>query len=201
MTRPTHRVSLQAADGELLVEQRFDRKVLALVAALESTSVVLVGGLVFALGVSAWAFVVVLGLSLGVFASLALMRLRVRLEAAAVRWTWWPFMAGRIAFAAIENVEAITVDAMRDFGGWGPKYSWRSPRELGLVAQSGGGVRITRRDGKRPLVITCASPERVAAAILKRVVVDHDASTLAPEAFRDEASTANKPAPHDSDDD
>ncbi len=148
----------------------FERTVLMLVAALETGTIVMVTAVLSVVGVGWFTTLIVASASLAPIALLAAMRLRLRLTDRGLAWRWAPFAWGCVPYEVVESAEAIEVDPMRDFGGWGPKFSFRRPRSFGLIAKRGGAVRVRRTDGKRDLVVSTHEPERLAAALLERAI-------------------------------
>lgn len=69
----------------------------------------------------------------------------------------------RISLRDIERVEAITYRPMRDYGGWGIKYSFKN-KGWAYTMSGNRGVRVFLRNGKNVLVGS-QRPEELAAAI------------------------------------
>ena len=154
-------------DAVLEQTQRLDPFVLKLVLAFEIPSVFIVGALLVVSKTPWHVMPIVLGAMAVAPIIVTSTKLRVRVEADRLRHAFPPFWFGSTRYSAIESVEVVKVDAMRDFMGWGVKVV---PKATGYVAKSGGGVRITRTGKKRALVITSDDAEALAAAILGRVV-------------------------------
>jgi hypothetical protein len=144
-----------------------DRMVFMIICALEIGSMLTVVAIFIATKQPAWLFAVVVGSLLIAPALILAARLTITLDKDQLRWTFFPFWKGSVPYSAIENVEICTFDAMRDFGGWGPKIA---KGYTGAIAASGKGVLITRSDKKRKLVMSCKEPESLALELLRRVM-------------------------------
>ena len=62
----------------------------------------------------------------------------------------------------VASAAVITVNPVRDFGGWGLR--WGGAGRWGIVTRAGEAVEITRRNG-RALVVTVGSAEKAAALL------------------------------------
>ncbi|HKX45372.1 MAG TPA: hypothetical protein VJP77_01605 [Planctomycetota bacterium] len=91
-----------------------------------------------------------------------LLRVEVRVERERLRWRFWPMWGGSVPLADVASVEPVRFRPIRDYGGWGLRWSpW-----AGWCVTIGGraGVRLTRRNGRK-LLLESARPEELAAAI------------------------------------
>jgi len=156
---------------------RFDRSFLLILYALEFTSIIILLAVFLATGQDLW-------LMLAVLAFLLIMplvmyrfcRLTLTLNDNHLRWVFFPFWAGRIPYASIESVEPCTYSALGDFGGWGPKMTFK---HFGLISGGTKGVLIKRLDKKRSVVASCPEPETLALELLRRVTgVDRTESAI-----------------------
>lgn len=147
--------------------QRLDPFVLKIVLAFEIPTLVIVTSLLLVSGAPWPSVPIVLGAMSMAPIIVSMTKLRVRVCEDRLRHDFPPFWFGSTGYDAIESVEVVKVDAMRDFMGWGFKVTAKAS---GYIAKSGGGVRITRVGKKRALVITSDGADALAAAILERVV-------------------------------
>lgn len=152
--------------------QRIERTVVMVVLAIEVPSIVMVVAVFLHSSAPLWAALVTAGAMLGVPLLLARSRLVVRLEDERLRWTFFPFWRGSVAYANVVAAEVVEVQAMRDFGGWGPKFgmSKSMKRTAGAIARSGPAVRVQRSGRKRDLVLTCDHADELCAALLERAL-------------------------------
>ena len=148
-----------------------DRMVFLIICALEIGSIFMIIGIFIYTKQPPWLFAVAIGAILIGPGIILAARLTVTLDEHRLRWVFFPFWRGSVPYDTIENVEICTLDAIRDFGGWGPKFV---KGHTGLIAASGRGVVITRSDKKRKLVISCTEPESLTLELLRRVVVDDE---------------------------
>ncbi len=144
-----------------------DRMVFLIVCALEIGSVAMVIGIFIATKQPAQLYAIAFPVLLLGPALVLACRLTITLDDDRLRWVFFPFWKSSVPYDAIENVEICTFDAMRDFGGWGPKIV---RGYTGAIAASGKGVLITRTDKKRKLVLSCTEPESLVLELLRRVV-------------------------------
>ncbi|HLU35425.1 MAG TPA: hypothetical protein VKZ61_06620 [Thermomicrobiales bacterium] len=86
-----------------------------------------------------------------------LMHAHITVRSDSVRMGFWPMFRRTIPFREIASVDAVKIDPMRDYGGWGIKGTSRS--EKGMLFSTGGhhGVMILTRDGRR-YVVTAREP-------------------------------------------
>jgi len=98
-----------------------------------------------------------------------LMHAWITVRSDSVRMGFWPIFRRTIHFRDIAAVDAIEVDPMRDYGGWGLKGTSRSER--GMLFSAGGhyGVMVTTRDGRR-YVATAREPMDDVAETLRALV-------------------------------
>jgi hypothetical protein len=153
--------------------QRLPRSLIAVVLLLELGSVALCAAILF--GTNApWPVTAAAAAALLLApAVVAAAHLRVRLDDNALRWTFFPFWRGSIPYRRIADAEPVTIDPLRDFGGWGPKLSTRGKHlGLGLIARGPDAVRITWTDKNRATTITTDHPHELAEAILRRAIND-----------------------------
>ncbi|MEM1424411.1 MAG: hypothetical protein AAGH64_10460, partial [Planctomycetota bacterium] len=150
--------------------QRLEHTVLYIVLALEVPSVVMCTAILAVSGVPWWVYLITLTGIVSAPVLLLTARLRVRLDDDRLRWSFVPFWRSSVRYGTIEGVEVVEVQAMRDYLGWGPKLGGHGAMKgtFGLVARSGGAIRIQRSDKKRDLVITCDDPDALAADLLER---------------------------------
>ncbi|GAB4550131.1 MAG: hypothetical protein Tsb0013_11730 [Phycisphaerales bacterium] len=142
--------------------QRIDPMVIKLICAIESASLITVVAVMYATGAPPATTAIAVGLLILPIVVIARSTLRIRLEPLRLRWTFYPFWRGSLAYDDIESVEVERVDAMRDYMGWGPKVSRTA---FGAIARSGPAVRIGRRSKRRDLVLTCDEAEELADAL------------------------------------
>jgi hypothetical protein len=166
--RDNHAVTQPGVDP-LHYAQPIDRTVFLIVLVLEAGSLITCGAIIIGVGASPWLLLVLLACAALPLLLLKAARLRVRLADDHLRWTFWPFWAGRVPYDDIETAKPITLDAMGDFGGWGPKLSWDFKR-FGAVAASGPAVEIARVSKERTFVLTCPDAETLAAELLERAL-------------------------------
>ena len=91
-----------------------------------------------------------------------LLRVEVRVEQDRVAWRFWPMWGGSVPLSELESVEPVRFRPIRDYGGWGLRWSpW-----AGWCVTIGGreGVRLVRRGGKK-LLLESARPAELVAAI------------------------------------
>ncbi|MGP1347859.1 MAG: hypothetical protein ACTS3F_14475 [Phycisphaerales bacterium] len=170
MDESAERLAQEPASGEpVRFEQGMDRKVIAIILALEAGSLTMAIALVLATGSALWVAGAVLAAGVLPVWLLWIARLRVRVDADRVRYSFFPFWRGGLEYSEIASVEVVRVDAMGQFGGWGPKWKLSGCGGFGLVARGGPAVRIERLSG-RALYITMDDAEGLAAAILARTV-------------------------------
>lgn len=74
----------------------------------------------------------------------------------------------RIPLADIRGVEAIEVNAVGDFGGWGLRWA---PGRFGVVTRTGEGIQVHRRSGRR-FVVTVGDAT-TGAALLQAIAQPH----------------------------
>ena len=159
-------------DAPALHTQRLEKTVFYIILALEIPSVVMTFAILIAYNAGAGVMLITMGGILLAPTLLLLARLKVRPDDERLRWSFFPFWRSSVAYDAIEGVEVIEVQAMRDYMGWGPKLASHGSMKgtFGAIARSGGAIRIARTDKKRDLVITCDDPETLAAQILDRAI-------------------------------
>jgi len=149
---------------------RFDRTFLLILYAFEFTTVVILLAVFLHFGQNPWLMVSVLALILATpLVMHRLCRLTLALDDDHLRWVFFPFWAGRIPYASIETVEPCTYSALGDFGGWGPKVTFK---HFGLISGGTKGVLIKRFERKRDVVASCSEPESLALELLRRIVPD-----------------------------
>lgn len=147
--------------------QRMDPALLKLVLALELPAVIIVLAALSQTPSPWWIYLVVAaGLAIGPLI-VGVSRIELRLDGSALRWAFVPFWWSQTSLDDIEHLEVVSVQALKDFAGWGPKWK---PGAFGLIAKSGGAVEITRKSTKTKLVITSDDPDRLADEILRRVL-------------------------------
>jgi len=146
---------------------RIDRRLIILVLALEVGTIVMVTALLLATGGPLWALGAVYGTVALSVALIASMRTIVRFGDDALRIAFPPVYWKRIPWSDIADAEPVTAQAMRDAGGWGPK--WKGGATW-VLAQDGPAVRIKRASGKRPIVVSVPDAEAAAIRILERAV-------------------------------
>lgn len=98
--------------------------------------------------------------------------LRVRVDALDVRTRFRPFWTRRIARGDIMAADAVTYDALGQYGGWGIKHSRKFGRSYTVAGDR--GVLLTLRDGSMVLLGSKRSEEL--AAILKPTAAGSEAS-------------------------
>lgn len=83
-----------------------------------------------------------------------LMHAHVTIRSDSVRMGFWPIFRRTIPFREIAAVDAVKIDPMRDYGGWGVKGTSRNER--GMLFSAGGhhGLMVTTRDGRRYVATT-----------------------------------------------
>lgn len=88
---------------------------------------------------------------------------RITIDAAGVRAVS-PLGVPRftIPLAEVESADAITIDPLRDFGGWGIR--WAGRRRWGIVMRRGEALEV-RREGDRSLVLTVPHAKDAAALL------------------------------------
>ena len=80
----------------------------------------------------------------------------------------WPQQ--RVAMSDIVRVEAVTVSALRDFGGYGYRLAVRGNLKgaQGFVLRSGSALLLTRVGGRRAIVVV--DDAQTAAGLINGVV-------------------------------
>lgn len=81
----------------------------------------------------------------------------------------WPVF--RVPVADIERVEAIGINPLTDFGGWGMRWT---PGRFGLVMRTGDGIVMTRKDGR--IFGATLDDAETAASVLATAAARHDAN-------------------------
>lgn len=147
--------------------QPIERMVVKIIVAMEVGSAVMVTAMLIAFNAPGWSVVLTLALIVAGPYLLSKCRLRVWLCADRLRYRFAPFWFGSLRYEQVGGVEAIRVDAMNDFMGWGPQTGKLG---LGMIAQSGPAVRIERLHKKRDLILTTDDAEGMAAALLERIL-------------------------------
>ena len=92
---------------------------------------------------------------------------RVRVDRERLEVSWGPLVRRTIELADVERLEVVHVNAIGDFGGWGPRLSMSFAR-FGLIARSGPAVEVWSRTRRRSLVLSSGRAEELAAAITAR---------------------------------
>ncbi len=110
--------------------------------------------LVLALVTDAWWIILISTLLL--LAMVAMLRVRVTVDAAGLRVAGpfgWPRV--QIALDDIAAVATAEVNALRQFGGWGYRVAFSGPLAgaKGFVLRSGGAIVVTRRSGAIDVVV------------------------------------------------
>jgi hypothetical protein len=155
-----------AAEADRLVVP-VDRRLLIVVACFEVGTLAMVTALLLAKGGPIWALGVVYASILASVLLIASMKTVVRFDERALRLSFPPIYWKSIPWDDIADAEPVTAQAMRDAGGWGPK--WRRGSTW-LIARDGPAVRITRASGRRPIVFSVPDGEAAAIRILERAV-------------------------------
>ena len=91
-----------------------------------------------------------------------LSELRVRVEPAGVFIRFFPLARRKIAASDIVRCEARTYRPIREYGGWGVRYSWG--HGMAYNVSGNRGVQLKLRDGKEVL-IGSQQAEQLEAAI------------------------------------
>lgn len=122
------------------------------------------GGLALWFFAPLWAFLVfVVVETLAALLVATTMFWRVRVDAsgfAATAGPGWPRY--EIPLDEVESCAVITVNPVRDFGGWGIR--WGGKGRLGIITRTGSALEVRRTDGRR-LVVTVSRPEQGAALL------------------------------------
>lgn len=92
-------------------------------------------------------------LTLRLYTEVADRQLRVRL---------WPFVNRKIPFERIQTAEVRQYRPIREYGGWGVRYSWRHGKAYN--ARGNRGVQLVLNDGEKVLVGS-QMPEELLAAL------------------------------------
>lgn len=131
-------------------------------------------------GTRPWEYVLN-GLLFGSTAIFALwMHAFLTVRADSVRIGFMPFFWRTIPLREIADVEAVDVDPMRDYRGWGIKGRSRQPKGMLLSGGSHRAVRLTLRDGRRYLVTSPDSVDGIVDDIRFRIGQDAPVSGPAP---------------------
>jgi hypothetical protein len=111
---------------------------------------------------------VAIGIVLALIVVEQMMHAHITVRSDSVRMGFWPIFRRTIPFRDIAEVDAVKVDPMRDYGGWGVKGKSRSER--GMLFSAGGhhGLMVTTRDGRR-YVATAREPMDDLAEALRAV--------------------------------
>ena len=125
---------------------------------------------------SAGPMIAVLALVILVMMSLLFMSLRTRVTEQELGFEMFPLIRRRLPIAAIDEVEAVRYNPIRNGGGWGVRMSFR----YGLVVSVSGnrGVRIVA--GRKRYLIGSRRPEELAAAIevAREAAAEHQGAQL-----------------------
>ncbi|HMB49021.1 hypothetical protein [Natronoarchaeum rubrum] len=123
---------------------------------------VLVGGSLYAEGASGPGTAIGLAVVVALLALFAVAKLTVEVRGDGVRIQFFPFHLSprRIPLEAIERSEAVEYSPIRDYGGWGIR--WTGGGKAYNVSGS-EGVRVDRRDAKQLLIGSQRADELEAA--------------------------------------
>jgi hypothetical protein len=108
----------------------------------------------------AWALTMVFGLGFPAFAALVRLITEVRPGELSVRL--YPFRPALIRLAEVESAESREYSALREYGGYGVRWSRFSGKAYN--ASGAQGVQLVMKDGQRILIGT-QEPERLLAAL------------------------------------
>lgn len=156
--------------------QPMDRRLIIVILALELGSFLMVTTILLVTGSPAWLLALVLALMATPVLLLWKSRLAVRVADDRLRYTFFPFWRGGVDYQDIERVEVVKVNAMGQFGGWGPKFKLGG-KGFGLIARCGSAVRIERTN-KRPVYITIDNADELAIAIMEQVIASNPDETV-----------------------
>lgn len=106
-----------------------------------------------------WVFWVVFGILFPI--GFALLRLETRVEPGLLRVRLVPFGGVHIPLGEIVQAEVVTYRPVRDFGGWGLRWSAKG---RALNAYGSRGVQLVLADGKR-ILVGSQRPEELVSAL------------------------------------
>jgi len=161
---PTDAPVLQLASDERVLWQRSIGPNAAFVVVLVVAILLLVGGTVVALiagGAESVPLVVIPAII--VFATSTTLFWKVRVDATAFTTrssVGWPRY--RYSISEIVEARAVTLEPLREFGGWGIRFG--AGGRLGIVMRAGEALEVERRDG-RVFVVTVDDATTAAALI------------------------------------
>lgn len=115
-----------------------------------------------------WEYAILVLLFVAVIAGTLWMHAFITFRANTVRVGFMPIFWRTIPYRDIASVDAVEVDPMRDYGGWGGKG--RSTRPNGMLFSGGArnGVRITLRDDRRYIVTVPGPVDDIVVALRAR---------------------------------
>ena len=101
--------------------------------------------------------------------AVVLLRMTTRVEESHVTVRFWGVRIRRVPLRDIVECEAVSVNSLREYGGWGIR--WRPGHGWVYNVASGGAVRLSLNGGKR-LVIGSQRAKELAEAISKGIAHD-----------------------------
>ena len=105
--------------------------------------------------------------ALGILLLLAIMRLHIRLENNVLRYKLWPLMRNfkQLPLDQIQELEHGPYRPIREFGGWGLRYSLRG-NKAAISIYGNRGVRLHLKN-KKQLLLGTSKDSALAGAIQK----------------------------------
>jgi hypothetical protein len=111
------------------------------------------------------AIVLIVALQVGLF----FMHGFITVRQETVRVGFWPLYWRTFRYCEIASVEAIQVDAMRDYRGWGLKGRSRGEKGMLLGGGSPHGASLVLHDGRRYVVTSRGPVDDLVATMAQRV--------------------------------
>jgi hypothetical protein len=102
---------------------------------------------------------------MGIPALLAVCHLSVEVKDDVLTVRYWPFSNRRIPLSEIASCEVRTYRPIREYGGWGVRYSWANGMAYNVSGNR--GVQLVLRDG-RHVLIGSREPDELLAALRTR---------------------------------
>lgn len=111
----------------------------------------------------------ILAAMLAIQLALLFMHAHITAKPDGVTLGYWPLFRRTFRYRDLVSAEAVMVDAMRDWHGWGIKGRSRSEQGMLLGGASRHGIALTTRDGRRYVVTSREPVDDLVATIVARV--------------------------------
>jgi len=119
-------------------------------------------------GTKPWEYVLIVLIFGGIIASTLWMHAFLSLRDNAVRIGFMPFYWRTIPYRDIAAVDAVEVDPMRDYRGWGVKGRSTQPEGMLFSGGSRAGLRMTLHDDRRYVVTLPGPVDEIVAELRSR---------------------------------